>query len=801
VADRDAPETGGFSALLEELARIPEAPADTAWLPRLEPGLRIGRFELRQELGRGAFGVVFEALDGELGRQVAFKILKPGRDDLGAEQLRREAEIVARLTHPNLVTLHDVGRCEHGPYLVLERLRGTTLARRLEAGPLAPTEALRISTQVARGLAHAHASGVVHRDLKPSNVFLCTDGLVKVLDFGLAHAFGRRRLEGGSPDYMAPEQWRGAPEDERTDVFALGVVLYRALTGQRPFPKGREAVTGNEPAPSLEIPDLPGLGELVGRMLAKDPVDRPRDGQATLEALEALVPEPSATASGTTALRIRRRARRNHLWLAAAAVLVAVGLGGAGLQRWWSSTQAPAGPPSIAVLPFADLSPNHDQEYFSDGLTEEILDALAHVDGLRVSGRTSAFAFKGKSDDLRVIGQKLGASVVLEGSVRRDGGRVRVTAQLVKTSDGFHLWSQSYERELTGIFAVQDEIAAAVVAALKVRLLAPGADRPHDHRTGDPEVFREYLLGRQLLRTDDQDRTAEAVQAFERALARDGTYAPAWAGLAEAVYWAYGNEAPDEATLRDGRLRAAAAADRAVALAPDLPDGYAARALLRSSLGADWAGAETDLRKAISLSPGTAELHWRMARDVLGPLGRLDEAVAAVRRATDLDPLSASAWSVASEIHLAARQLGPARAAAVRSLELKPRQDSAPTFLAGVELMEQRPAKALEAMTACGEKIYRDQYAAMALHDLGREAEAQAALAALKSAHAHDAPFQIAVVHAWRGEKDLAFAWLDRALAAQDGGLRALRMEPLLRQLEGDPRLAKVERTMGLPPR
>ncbi|HET9594048.1 MAG TPA: serine/threonine-protein kinase, partial [Anaeromyxobacteraceae bacterium] len=278
--------------MLKELAAAPATPsqAPDAWEGALHAGAVFGRFELVREVGRGGFGVVWEARDRELGREVAFKAVRLGeRPGVREERLLREAEAAARLSHPNIVTLHDVGRSEHGPYLVMELLRGRPLSDRLAEGPMPLREALRDAVEVARGLAHAHAQGVVHRDLTPENVFLCEDGQVKLLDLGMAHAFGRRKLEGGTPAYMAPEQWRGAPEDERTDVFALGAILHRALAGEPPWPDaGGKWAQASRPAPPLDVAEAPALGDLVARMLERDPVDRPRDAGEVLAALEAI---------------------------------------------------------------------------------------------------------------------------------------------------------------------------------------------------------------------------------------------------------------------------------------------------------------------------------------------------------------------------------------------------------------------------------------------------------------------------------------------------------------------------------
>jgi TolB-like protein/tetratricopeptide (TPR) repeat protein len=799
---RDAtPRPGALSALLDDLDRAPPAEGGSAWATALQPGQAIGRFTLLREISRDPFCVVFEAQDALLQRRVALKVLRAGPVQGSARRVRHEAETIADLTHPNLAALFDAGRCEQGPYLVYELLEGARLSERLGAQPLAPAEAVRIALAVARALALAHARGVAHHDLKPEHVFLSDDGAVKVLDLGVAHTFGRPRLDGGDPGYVAPEQWRGAPEDERTDVFALGVLLYRMLTGQLPFPDdvGRSA-TGPVPAPALEIPGWPGLGGLVGRMLAKDPVDRPRDGAAVAAALEGLRPDASASRPGaSSSIRILRRVRRLRTPAALLAGLVAI----AGLALGGVLLRGGSGPaettPSVAVLPFTDLSERHDQEYFSDGLAEEIINALAQVDGLRVTGRASAFAFRDRMDDLRSLGRQLGVANVLVGSVRQDAHRVRVTAQLVRTADGRHLWSQTFERELAGVFSVQDEIASAVVAALEVELLRGRHPTSREYRTAEPEAYSQYLQGRRFMRRDTVAGSRLAAAAFQRALDLDPGYAPAWAGLSSAVFYGWGNVGEAGVDLEASKLRAEAAADRAVALAPELAEAYTARAFFRVNLRQDWAGGRADMERALALSPGDPEVMWRFARNVLGPVGRFEEAVALARRASQLDPMSPAPWSTLSALYLALERVELSRSASLRSLELWAEQDSAPIYLATAELLEHRPEAAIAAARRSVEPVFHLQFEAAGYHDLGRARESQAALDAMIGRHAADAPFQIACALAWRGEADQAFAWLDRALAQRDGGLSDLRMDPLLRGLRRDPRFGALERKLGLP--
>jgi len=794
----ERPLANRFSALLRDLARVPEVEVGTGW-GALQPGAIVGRFELVREVGRGGFGVVYEALDRNLGRTVAFKAVQPGdRLDIREERLLREAEAAARLSHPNIVTLYDVGRSEPGPYLVLEFLRGHTLARRIEHGPLSVLEALRIGVEVAKGVAHAHASGVVHRDLTPGNVFLCDDGRVKVLDLGMAHAFGRLRVDGGTPGYMAPEQQRGAPEDERTDVFALGVILYRMLTNDLPFPdrSARPAVM----ATGLQVPAVPALGKLIARMLEHDPVKRPRDAGAVLAELTGFLQELERTPSSgdlPPPRKMRRLPVRAALFITAAVVLaVAAGVGAKWVDSRKSDATAAAPAASIAVLPFVDLSPEQDQEYFSDGLADEILNALARLEGLRVPGRTSSFFFKGKTAKVADIGRELNVRAVLEGSVRKAGNRVRVNAQIVNVADGYRLWAQTYDRELTDIFAVQDDIARAVVDALNVKLLGRAAPSMKSYATENPEAYTQYLLGRQQYNRVTRESLRLAIEAYERALALDPGYAPAWAGLGIPLYYMADQEKTPDAVMAQ-RRRALAAAERAVALAPDLPDALSTRGLLRGILENDWAGAKADLERALAVNPNDADGHRRYA-GLLADLGRLPQAIAQLRKSVDLDPLGHS-WVTLGSFSQATGELDVAEAAFRRHLQIAPATLPGLLGLGRNLLLQSKPKEALALFESLPEEDFALWGKAAAEHALVHPAASQAALDALISKYAHTRTLSIAEVYAWRGEKDRAFEWLARA-SAEPGGLGgAFRVDPFLSNVRDDPRFVELLRKMKLP--
>ena len=622
---------GVLSTLLAELAREPKADLGDDWDRWLHPGATIGRFELVRELGRGGFGIVWEARDCELRRCVAFKAVRAGeRTALKQEALAHEAQAIARLAHPNLVTLYDVGRSQHGPYLVLELLRGQTLAARLEQEPLSVRESLHLAAEVCRGLAHAHEAGVVHRDLKPANVMLTDDGRVKVLDFGLAHAFGRKRILGGTPAFMAPEQWMDAPEDERTDVFALGVMLYRSLSGQLPF----DGSGSDFAAPHLEVEAVPELGEFVERMLSRDPVYRPRDGAAVLAELERLSPQLAPSAERVTpTVRVRRRSWPRTIATLAAFAVLALGLAYLGVLRPQISTTAPDR--SIAVLPFEDLSAPKGDTLFADGIHSELISHLGKVPGLKVIARSSVLEYRGAGQDPRSIARELGVATLLEGTVRRVGDQGRITVELLDASSGKQLWSEQYDRSLGDIFAVQSELAVRIARALGSRLSEEEVRLLKIAPTRDPQAYDDFRQAVALLREGSLTGDAEWKRADEllgQAIARDPSFALAMAWLSMSL--SAGAHMGPAWCERAGTL-----ARRALALDPRLPEALTASGVFRAACTADLPAALEELRLAEKALPNDPYLKTQIAIALRGA-GDERTAVETFRRASDLDPRS-----------------------------------------------------------------------------------------------------------------------------------------------------------------
>ncbi len=503
--------------------------------------------------------------------------------------------------------------------------------------------------------------------------------------------------------------------------------------------------------------------------------------------------EPTASPGGAQGLRGVRLAL----------LLVGIGLLAASpglfyylVVRGGRSAPAPAGGPSIAILPLTNLSSDKEQEYFSDGLAEELLNLLANVPGLRVAARTSAFAFKGKNEDVVEIAQKLHVATVLEGSVRRSGDQIRITTQLISATDGYHLWSETYDRKLTDVFAVQDEIARAIVGALKLKLLQAPSSK--DRRTANPEAYNQYLLGRQFYLRNNAEDFRRAMQAYRKAVELDPAYAPAWAGLANATFWA-ANEEESAAAIAAGFKQSRVAAEKAVALAPDLPDGFLARGGGRAAMQSDWAGAGEDLQRALALAPENADVLFTYATAFLRPTGRLAEAAATLRKATEIDPLNNLSWKELGRTLVFLGELGPARKALNRSLEISPAQSSTAFIICLSLLLEGRPAEALAVSQHPTTELFRLVGAALANHDLGHAKESQLLLDEMIAKNADGGAYQIAEVYAWRGEKDRAFEWLERARAQHDGGLVYLKADPALRGLRGDPRWGPLLKAVNLP--
>ena len=543
--------------------------------------------------------------------------------------------------------------------------------------------------------------------------------------------------------------------------------------------------------PGGETP--PAFVDRVARLLSPEASEATGPNPARTLAAASSRPHTTHTASG-------KGSRLVPLLIAAIAILA---VGYFALDRFVLSkhsalplpaASAPSAIPeqSIAVLPFVNMSSDKEQEYFSDGLTEEMIDLLGQVLELRVPARSSSFYFKGKNETIANIAQQLKVAHVLEGSVRKAGKRLRITAQLIRADSGYRVWSQTYDRDDTDVFAVQDDIAKAVVSALKLKLAA-GTPVTGSRGTTNTEAYDQYLLGRQLDRRGSTEGYRHAVKAYQRAITLDPHYAAAYAGKAVAEAWV-----ADATGDMGGIALARHEVDQAIALAPNDAAGYAARSFLRSYWLWDWTGAQADIEKALTLDPRSSEVHHRYAI-LMDCLGRVPAAIAAQKKAILLDPVSAGAWNNLGYFYIELGNYGEADAAFGRAVELEPSLSFALDNLGTLRLLQGNAHEALEIFRKVDFAAFRLTGIALAEYTLGHTRESEQALEELMNKHAQESGYQIAQVFAWRGENDIAFGWLERAYKQQDGGLSGIKGDPRLKSLRADPRFKALLRKMKLP--
>jgi serine/threonine-protein kinase len=714
------------------------------------------RYAIERPLGAGGMATVYRAQDLRHDRPVAVKVLHPELSaTLGADRFLREIKIAARLNHPHILPVHDSGQADDLLYYVMP-VKRESLRHRLQREGVVPLEnALRIAQEVLDGLDYAHGEGVVHRDIKPENILL-SRGHAIVADFGIARAVraaggGELTQTGipiGTPAYMSPEQAEGAQDlDGRSDLYSLGCVLFEMLTGHWPPP------LTDFGTPSDALP--PDIAQVVRRALAPAPADRFASAAEFAQALATRAVEPTAPMGG----------------------------------------QVTSAVPSVAVLPFINMSADPENEYFSDGMTEEIINALAQVNDLRVAARTSSFSFKGKSPDVAAVGAKLKVATVLEGSVRKADTKLRITAQLINVADGYHLWSERYDREMDDVFAIQDEIATTIVDRLKVKLVGRSHEPLVKPPTENLEAYQLYLKGRHLWNRRNKAGLEQAVEYFEQAIEEDSRFALAYSGLADAylLLGSYGHVSRAEA-----HSRAKAAAEQALALDDTLAEAHTSRGqVLRSER--DWHGEEQEYRRAIELNPSYATAHQWYAT-LLCALGRMDEALAEIRRAEELDPLSHAISVTAGLVLLFARDYDGTIEQVHKTLELEPNFFSAYGILAAAYAQKGLYEEGIAAIerAAVLNPDAPDQLASRAVFyaQWGRR---ETALELVEEAKAQgDDPAIIAAVYVQLGDADRAMEWLERAFANRPEGLLYLKVSPWSDPVRADPRFKRLLERLGM---
>jgi len=727
-----------------------------------------GRYALERELGRGGAATVYLADDLKHHRKVALKVLRPELASmLGPDRFAREVAIAARLNHPHILALHDSGDAGGFLFYVMPYVQGESLRHRLRRETQLPiNDAIRIARQVASALAHAHAREVIHRDIKPENILLY-EGEAMVADFGIALAVsgpkGDRLTETGlvvgTPEYMSPEQATGERDlDARSDVYSLACVLHEMLTGTPPFtgPTAAAIIARHviEPAPSVArlraaVPVT--LERALVKALAKAPADRFASAAAFAEAL--VVP---------------------------------------------ASTNTPV--PSVAVLPFRNLSPDPDNEYFADGITEDVIASLSRIRALKVISRTSVMPFKNREQSLREIGARLEVTTILEGSVRRVGDRVRIVAQLIDVATDQHLWAETYDRQLTDIFAIQTDVALHIVAALKAELDPEERTRIRKAPTSDVEAYQLYLKARHSLIQYTEDGIHKAIEYFEQAIDRDPAYAVAYAGMALA-YAELGRQGAGAVRPEVAHRRARIAVARALELDNGLAEAHSMLAYLKFMWNFDWAGAETEFRRALDLDPNSADTCDFYGQLCLA-LERYDEAFALQERARALDPLAQRADVATTLLRLgryeeALRTIEPI-------VEVDPNYARGQSTLAWACLklgMTERGLVALRTAVALSpnETLFVGQLG-QALARVGDVAGARTMLQQLEelSRARYVSPLHMAYVHTGLGEQDAAIDLLEQAVEQRTGGIYSIKGSFLFAPLRAHPRFTKLMKRMNL---
>jgi TolB-like protein/Tfp pilus assembly protein PilF len=726
-------------------------------------GETLARYKITGMLGEGGMGVVYRAEDSELGREVALKLLPAEMADnqKRLERFRREAKAVAALNHPNIVTIHSIESTESTHFLTMELVEGESLDHVIPPGGLPLAKVFDIAIPLADALSTAHEKGIVHRDLKPANIMISEENRIKVLDFGLAKLVEDPETSGlemtaiptqeteltaegmvmGTAPYMSPEQVEGRVMDHRSDIFSLGIVLYEMATGRRPFAGESSAamvssILRDTPPTVTEINEnLPRhLARIIQHCLEKDPEARyqsAKDVRNELKSLRREVDSGAATmGSGPTPISAAPKSSvvsRYGLWVAVGVAAVAILATG-----WWigrGSEPAPAagartaaglgadlaaGPvsdmPSVAVLPFANLSADPDNEYFTDGLTEELISALANVEGLQIPARTSVYALKDTNLDIQEIGERLGVDNILEGSVRKAGNQLRISAQLIKVADGFNLWSETYDREFSDVFVIQDEIAGNIVEALQLTLSPVEKQALRSERTTDFKAYEYYLRGRGHYRRRTREDFDSAREMFQNAIDIDSGYALAWAGLADTYTEFWRNYESTEENL----VQAEEASREAVELDPNLAEAHAARgfALGQRQL---YDEAAAEFRRAMELNPRLFEAYYYYGT-VAFSAGRLETAAEMFEKATEAAPDEIRALQLLPQIYTRLGRNAAADTANRQRVEVVERRlefdpDDVPMLLDGAS-----------ALAALGERQRSLEWASRVLDKAGDDA-------------------------------------------------------------------------------
>ncbi len=741
-------------------------------------GRLISHYRLIDTLGQGGMGVVYRAEDIVLGRQVAIKFLHtgPGITDEDRERFVNEARAAAALNHPNVATVHEVAEDDDATFIVMELVEGESLKDVIASERPDFESAIGLAIQIAEGLNAAHAKSIIHRDIKSANIMVLPDGRVKILDFGLARIGGGTMMTSlglsmGTAAYMSPEQARGEHVDHRTDIWAFGVVLYEMLTGSMPFPGAYEqsvmyAIFNEPPRPlvGIDADEAGVMWPIIEKLLQKVPDDR-----------------YSSVADVVQDLRDVQK--------------------GSAPERATPAPEPAVDMPSIAVLPFVDMSREQDQEYFCDGITEELIDALAQVDAWRIVSRTSTFAFKGSEADVRQVGDRLRATHVLEGSLRKSGNRVRVTTRLTGVKDGFQIWSEKYDGDLEDIFDIQDNIATAVLEKLKVSLVGDEVTLVRKS-TDDMGAYNLYLKARHEMSARSVEALEKAIDLSEQAVTIDAKFAPAYAAMADSLLLLAVQGARDPL---EAMPMAREKARKAIELDDTLSEAHTSLAAVTSAFDRDLRSAEASFLKAIELNPSSAGAHHWYALWCLLPLRRMEEAIAEMRTAQQLDPLSPVRSAAVGWALYLARQYEEAERQLRDTLRMEESFIMARDLLGQTLLQVGRIEDAVVQLErSVADSNRRSLSLSLLIYALAKADQVGSARAALidlesRSGTGYASLYDVALAHCGLDNQEEALHYLELALDAADPWLQLIGVEPMWDPLRSENKFADVVDRAGLP--
>lgn len=782
----------------------------------LAAGSRFGVYEILGPIGEGGMGVVYRARDPRLDRQVAIKLLPHSlvADRAAQERLRFEAISAAALDHPYICKIFEIGEHEDTVFLVMEYITGETLADRLRKGRMPLPETLRVADEIAEALQAAHVNGILHRDLKPTNIMLTQTGHVKIMDFGLAKrltdapggddgtmdiAAAQFTMPGtilGTPAYMSPEQGRGQPLDVRSDLFSFGVILAEMAGARHPFQKDSTvetlAAVLRDP-PNLSSDIGPGMTALLQRLLAKSPADRYSSAMEVRAHLSGL------SVSSGPSIAEKVSARPHIAWNYPALIGIVIVITAAffwSVRAGWLRNGSTPGTQasvirSLAVLPLDNYSGDPSQDYFAEGMTDELTSDLATISQLRVISRGSVMQFKGEHrPPTPEIAKALNVDAVIEGSVIRSGNKVRITAQLIDARADKHLWAKRFERDSSDVLALQDELASAIAAEINVQLTPSEQSRLARAFSVNPEAHDAYLKGRYFFNRPSDENLKKAIALFEEAIKLNSNFAPAYSGLSDAVLWAGYNE--DVLTAAEAKPRAKAAAEKAIELDDNSAEAHASLGTYKFFYDFDWEASEKEFRRAFALNPNYAFAHDQFGLS-LAFQGRYDESQAEGRRAAELDPLSPQIAIDALFGFTSAGKFQAARDEVKRAADLDPAFFFAPWGAGWIDIQEGKFAEAIpefQKSKTMEAPTFVSAWLGYAYGASGDKTRAMAELAELKkkSSHAKVLPFNQALVYLGMGDHKRALDNLEQAYASDSQWMGWLKEDHIFDPLHGEPR-------------